>query len=114
MEQIEENQSAFKGDLEKVKGNIDSMRGDMSQVLIALKNIIERQEKIPRAAFKEVVQTIGALSGHQPRREPESGPQKSAMAQQETRQADTEGFFPPPPKVGVSHTLQILFNNVDK
>ena len=25
----------------------------------------------------------------------------------------TEGFIPPPPKVGASHTLQIPVNNVD-
>ena len=42
MEQIEENQVAFKEDLEQVKSNVDSMKGDMSQVLLALKNIIER------------------------------------------------------------------------
>ena len=61
MEQIKENQDAFKEDLEKVKGNVDSMRGDMSQVLLALNNIIDRQEQIPRVAFEEVAQTIGAL-----------------------------------------------------
>ena len=64
MEQIEENQATFREDLEKVKGNVDSMRGDMSQVLLALKKIIERQEQIPRASFEEVAQTIGASSGH--------------------------------------------------
>ena len=74
MEQIEENQAAFKEDLEQVKGNVDSMRGDMSQVLLALKNIIEIHEKIPRVAFEEVSWNIGELSGHQSRREPESGP----------------------------------------
>ena len=70
MEQIEEKQTAFKEDLEHVKGNVDSMKGDMSQVLLALKIIIERQEQIPRAAFEKVAQTIGASSGYQPRREP--------------------------------------------
>ena len=35
------------------------------------------------------------------------------MAQQEARQADNEGFVPPPPKVGASHTLQIPINNTD-
>ena len=85
----------------------------MSQVLLALKNIIERQYQIPRVAFEEIAQTIGALSGYQPRREPESGPQKSNMAQQEAKQAYTEGFVPPPSKVGASHTLQILVNNTD-
>ena len=92
MEQIEENQATFKEDLEQVKGNVDSMRWDICQVILALKNIIERQEQIPRAAFEEVVQTIGASSGYQLRKEPEAGPQESTMAQQETRQADTEGF----------------------
>ena len=89
------------------------MKGDMIQVILALKNIIERQEQIPRVAFEEVAQTISASSGHQPRREPESGPQKSTMAQQEVRHANTEGFVPPPSKVGASHTLQISVNNVD-
>ena len=74
MEQIQEIQAAFKEDLEQVKGNVNSMRGDMGQVFLALKNIIERHEKIPRASFEEVSQTIGASSGHQPRRELESGP----------------------------------------
>ncbi|CAI8599575.1 unnamed protein product [Vicia faba] len=113
MEQIKENQVAFKEDLEQVKSNIDSMKGDMSQVLLALKNIIERQEQIPRVAFEEVAQTIGASSGHQPRREPVSGPLKSTIAQQEVRQVDTEGFVPPPPKVGASHSLHIPVNNAD-
>ena len=80
MEQIEENQAAFKEELEQVKGNIDSMKGDMIQVLLTLKNIIERQDQIPRVAFEEVAQTIGASSGHQPRRKSESGPQKSTTA----------------------------------
>ena len=35
------------------------------------------------------------------------------MAQQEVIQVDTEGFVPPPPKEGASHTLQILINNTD-
>ena len=80
MEQIEENQASFKEDLEQVKGNIDSMKGDMSQVILALKNIIERQEQIPRVAFENVAQTIGASSDHQPRREPDSGPLKLIVA----------------------------------
>ena len=99
--------------MEQVKGNIDSIKGDIRQVPLALKNIIEKQEQISRAAFEEVAQTIGASSGHQPRKEPESGPLKSTMAQHEVRQADIEGFVPPPPKVGASHTLQIPFNNAD-
>ena len=81
MERIEENLAAFKEYLERVKGNINSMKGNMSQVILALKNIIERKEQIPRVSFEEVAQTIGASSGHQPRREPESRPQKSIMAQ---------------------------------
>ena len=80
MEQIEDNQAAFKEDLEQVKWNIDSMKGYMSQVLLALKNIIERKEPIPRAAFEEVAKTIGASSDHQPRKKPESRPQNSTMA----------------------------------
>ena len=49
------------------------MKGDLSQVLLALKNIIDRQDLIPRIAFEEVTQPIGASSGHQPRKEPEAG-----------------------------------------
>ena len=86
------------------------MKGDLSQVLLALKNIIDRQDQIPRVAFKEVAQMIGASSGHQLRKEPEAGLQKSVMAQQEV---ETEGFVPPPPKAGASHTLQIPTNNAD-
>ena len=89
------------------------MRGDKSRVLLALKNIIDRQDQIPRVAFEEVSQTIGATSDHQPRKEPEAGLQKSFMAQQETREAETEGFIPPPPKAWASHTLQIPINNAD-
>ena len=88
------------------------MKGDMSQVLLALKNIIERQEQIPREAFEEVAQTIGVSSGQQPRQDPESGPLKSTVAQQEINQANSEDFVPPPPKVGASHTLQIPDNNL--
>ena len=50
------------------------MKGDLSQVPLALKNIIDRQDQIPRVAFEEVAQTIGASSGHQLRKEPEAGP----------------------------------------
>ena len=89
------------------------MIGDLSQVLLAQKNIIDRQDQIPMVAFKEVAQTIGALSGHQPRKEPEIGPQKSVMDQKETREAETEGFVPPPSKAGASHTLQIPTNNTN-
>ena len=74
MEQIEETQAAFKEDLNQVKGDVSSMKGDMSQVLLALKNIIDRQDQIPRVAFEEVAQTISASSGHQLRKEPEVGP----------------------------------------
>ena len=84
------------------------MKGDLSQVLLALKNIIDRQDQIPRAAFEEVAQTIGASSGHQLRKESEAGLQKSVISEQE---AKTEGFVPPPPKAGASHTLQILTND---
>ena len=104
MEQIEENQATFKVDIKQVKSNVDSIRGDMSQVLIALKNIIDRQEKIPRVAFEEITQAIGASSGHQLKKGLETGPQKYVMAQHETRQ-ETEGFIPPPPNAGASHTL---------
>ena len=86
------------------------MKGDLSHVLLAFKKIIDRQDQIPRVAFEEVAQTIGISSGHQPRKEPETGPQKSVMAQQE---AETKGFVPPPPKAGASHTLQIPTNNAD-
>ena len=86
------------------------MKRDLRQVLLALKNIIDRQDQIPRAAFEEVAQTIGASSSHQPRKEPEAGPQKSVMAQQE---AETEGVVPPPSKAVASHTLQILINNAE-
>ena len=57
------------------------MKGDLSQVILALKNIIDRQDQIPKVALKEVAQTIGASSGHHLRKEPETGPQKSIMAQ---------------------------------
>ena len=113
MEQIKENQVAFKEDLNQVKGDVISMKADLNQVLLDLKNIIGRQDQIPRVAFKEVAQMIGASSGHQLRKEPEIGPQKSFIAQQETREAETEGFFPPPSKAGASHTLQIPINNAD-
>ena len=76
MEQIEENQAIFREDLDNVKGNINSMKGDMSQVLLALKNIIERQDQIPRVAFEEISQTIGASRGHQQRKELDSEPLK--------------------------------------
>ena len=74
MEQIEENQVAFKGDLDQVKGDVSSMKGDLSQVLLALKNIIDIQDQIPRVAFEEVAQMIGASSGHRLRKESEAGP----------------------------------------
>ena len=73
MEQIEETHATFKVDLDQVKGDVSSMKGDLSQVLLALKNNIDRQDQIPRVAFEEVAQTIGASSGHQPRKEPEEG-----------------------------------------
>ena len=82
----------------------------MSQVLLALKNIIDRQDQIPKVTLAEVAQPIGASSGHQPRKEPATGPQKSVIAQQETKQAETQGFVPHPPKVGASHNLQIPIN----
>ena len=110
MEQIEETQAVFKEDLDQVKGGVSSMKGDLSQVLLALKNIIDRQDQIPMVAFEEVAQTIGASSGHQLRKESKEGLQKSVMAQQE---AETEGFVPPPPKAGASNTLQIPTNNAD-
>ena len=52
MEKIEETQAAFKEDLDQVKGDVSSMKGDLSQVLLALKNIIDRQDQIPRVAFE--------------------------------------------------------------
>ena len=64
----------FKEDLDQVKGDVSSMKGDLSQVLLALKNIIDRQDQIPKVAFEEVAQTVGASSGHQLRKEPEAGP----------------------------------------
>ena len=79
MEQIEENQVAFKEDIDQVKGDMSSMKGDLSQVLLALKNIIDRQDQIPRVAFKEVAQTIGASSGRRLRKEPEAGPHNPKM-----------------------------------
>ena len=103
MEQIEKNQVIFQEDLEQVKGNIELMKEDMSQVLLTLKNIMARQDEIRKVAFEEVAQTIGASSGHQPRYEHESNTKKKIAAQQETIM--TEGFVPPPPKVGASHTL---------
>ena len=58
MEQIEENQVEFKEYLNQVKGGVSLMKGDLSQVLLALKNIIDRQDQIPRVAFKEVAQKL--------------------------------------------------------
>ena len=80
MEQIEETQATFKEYLAQIKGDVSSMKGDLSQVLLALKNIIDRQDHIPRVAFEEVAQTIGSSSGHQPRKELEAGLQMSVMA----------------------------------
>ena len=72
MEKIEETQAAFKEDLDQVKGDTASMKGDLIQVLLALKNIIDMQDQIPRVAFEEVAQTIGASSSHQLRKESET------------------------------------------
>ena len=58
MEQIEETQAAFKEDLDQVKGDVSSMKGDLSQVLLALKNIIDRLDQIPRVAFEEVAKPL--------------------------------------------------------
>ena len=102
MDKIEETQATFKEDLDQVKGDVTSMKGDLSQVLLALKNIIDRQDQIPRVAFEEVAQMIGASSGHQLRKESEAGLPKSIMAQQEV---ETEGLVLPPPKAGASHAL---------
>ena len=102
MEQIEETHAAFKEDLDQVKGDVSSMKGDLSQVLLALKNFIDKQAQIPKVAFEEAAQTIGASSGHQLRKELESGLQKSVIAQQDVK---TKGFVPPPSHPGASHTL---------
>ena len=110
MEKIEETRAAFKEDLNQVKGGVTSMKGDLNQVLLALKNIIDRKDQIPWVAFEEVANKIGASSGHQLRKEPEVGLPKSIMAQQE---AETEGFVPPPPKAGASRTLQIPTNSAN-
>ena len=80
MGKIKQNQAVFQEDLEQVKGSIDSMKWDMSQVLLSIKNIIARQDEIPKVAFEEVAQTIGALSGHPSRQEPELGPIKVFVA----------------------------------
>ena len=42
LEQIEQNQAAFKEDLDQVKGDVSSIKGDLSQVLLALKNFIDK------------------------------------------------------------------------
>ena len=47
MEKIEETQAAFKEDLYQVKGDVTLMKGYLSQVLLALKNIIDRQTIFP-------------------------------------------------------------------
>ena len=60
MEQIEETQAVFKEDLDQVKRAVSSMKGYLIQVVLALKNIIDRQDQIPRVAFGEVAQTISA------------------------------------------------------
>ena len=44
MEKIKETQATFKEDLDQVKGDVSSMKGYMSQVLLALNNIIDRQD----------------------------------------------------------------------
>ena len=69
MEQIEETQVVFKEDLKQVKGDVSSMKGDLSQVLLALKNIIDRQDQIIGEAFEELAQTISASNGHHLRKE---------------------------------------------
>lgn len=91
MEKIEQKQAVFQEDLEHVKGNINLMKGDVSQVLFALKNIVERQGEVPKVDFEEVARTNCTSKGYQP--------------------GLTEGFIPPPLKVGASHILQILVNN---
>ena len=52
MEQIEENHVAFKEDLDQVKGDVSSTKGDPSQFLLSLKNISDRQDQIPKVAFE--------------------------------------------------------------
>ena len=44
MEKIEETQATFREDLDQVKGDVTLMKGDLSQVLLALKNIIDMQD----------------------------------------------------------------------
>ena len=42
MEKIEETQVMFKEDIDQEKDDVRSMKGDLSQVLLALKNIIDK------------------------------------------------------------------------
>ncbi|XP_058774221.1 uncharacterized protein LOC131648485 [Vicia villosa] len=91
MEQFEQKQAVFQEELEQLKGNIDSMKGDVSKVLFSLKNIVAKQGETPTVAFEDVSQTIGTSKDHQP--------------------GLTDGFVPPPPKVGASHILQIPVDN---
>ena len=81
MEKIEENQTNFLEDLEQVKGSINSIKRDMIQVLLALKNIIARQDEIIKVAFEEVTQTIGISSSHQQGHEPKFDPANLTVAQ---------------------------------
>ncbi|XP_058755927.1 uncharacterized protein LOC131629142 [Vicia villosa] len=88
MEQIEQKQAALQEDVEQMKGNIDSMKGDIGQVLLALKNIIATQYEIPLKAFDEVAQTIGVSR----RPEPEGGPAQTSLTKQETLLVHNKGI----------------------
>lgn len=54
MDQIKQNQSALREDVDTIKGNINEVKGSVNQIMWALGNLTARQEEERKAPPKEI------------------------------------------------------------
>lgn len=71
------------------------------------KNIIARQDEVPKATLKEAAQNIGSMLGYSPG----SDPIKPTIARAKTKLPPPKGLIPPPTQNETPCTLHISFMN---
>lgn len=115
MDQIEQNQTALREDLDSMRGNIDELNRSIEQIMCALTKILARQDRERKAPLKETIhaETNGILVDGNPLLWfiPHYKNGKAYLTQPETNLPPPEGLIPPSMKNGIPHVLQIPLIN---
>ncbi|XP_058760043.1 uncharacterized protein LOC131633346 [Vicia villosa] len=125
MEQLEQNQTALREDVDQLKVSMEEVKGGMAQMLEFMKALRDEKEKAKEVQSRDTLvqdeipndenPLLGFVSGFGPAKDKSQAQSvRRAIQFQEKGETSQEGFVPTPQTKGTIRTVRIPASNVPK